>query len=351
MRTTMEGGGYYNRHSESQGSAAAFAIPLLEAAVAGAGEPAAGPLWIADYGSSQGHNSMAPMAAAIDAARRRLGRREVVVVHTDQPGNDFASLFTEVAEGAASYRRGREDVLTLAAGRSFHERLLPAGQVWIGWSAFAVHWLSAAPAVRTPSVWTQRARGDARAALASRAAADWEAFLTARAEELAPGGRLLVFGSVRDDRDRIGAEGVVAALDDALAGMAADGVLTAQEHARLLIPTWYRTTTELSAPLAGPLAGRLEAVGIDVATLEDPIWAAFERDGDADAYADGMLGFLRAVFDPVLSAQLAEGRPADAVTGILVDLHDRLRERLRDDPQGTRFAWLVAALTLARTGA
>jgi hypothetical protein len=52
------------------------------------------PIVIADYGSSQGKNSLAPMRAAIAALRRRLlPRRPICVVHVDVAENDFSTLF------------------------------------------------------------------------------------------------------------------------------------------------------------------------------------------------------------------------------------------------------------------
>ena len=81
----MQGGGFYNRHSTLQAANLGSALPLL---VEAAGTvPADGAMiGIADYGASQGRNSMAPMAAAIDALRPRIGPdRPITVSHVDLP--------------------------------------------------------------------------------------------------------------------------------------------------------------------------------------------------------------------------------------------------------------------------
>ena len=62
----MEEGGAYNRHASFPARGGAFAVPHLESAARlvpldGTG----GPIVIADYGSSQGRNSFAPMRAAM----------------------------------------------------------------------------------------------------------------------------------------------------------------------------------------------------------------------------------------------------------------------------------------------
>jgi hypothetical protein len=63
-----------------------------------------GPIIVADYGSSQGKNSLAPMSVAVEILRRRVGReRPIFVFHIDLPSNDFNSLF-EVTDSDASRR-------------------------------------------------------------------------------------------------------------------------------------------------------------------------------------------------------------------------------------------------------
>src|SRR5689334_11783275 len=83
----MEGHGAYNRSSRVQAAGASPAIPLLEQAAREAAlPPAPEPIVVADYGSSEGHNSLAPMGLAIGGLRRRAGpRRAISVVHTTFP--------------------------------------------------------------------------------------------------------------------------------------------------------------------------------------------------------------------------------------------------------------------------
>ena len=91
----MEGHGAYNRSSRVQAAGLAAAIPLLrQAAETVPLAPAPEPIVIADYGCSEGHNSLIPMREAIAALRQRAGTsRTISVVHTDLPSNDFSALF------------------------------------------------------------------------------------------------------------------------------------------------------------------------------------------------------------------------------------------------------------------
>ena len=89
----MQGRGYYNRHSELQARSAEGADGMLERALAAVAIPAVPPT-IADFGSSQGHNSMRQIALMLDRLTERIGReRDVRVVHTDLPHCDYTSLF------------------------------------------------------------------------------------------------------------------------------------------------------------------------------------------------------------------------------------------------------------------
>jgi SAM dependent carboxyl methyltransferase len=91
----MEAGGFYNKYSLIPSEGGAPALPYLGRAVADVPlEPIDEPVVIADYGSSQGLNSLAPMRLAIESVRRRSSAdRPIRVYHVDQPSNDFNSLF------------------------------------------------------------------------------------------------------------------------------------------------------------------------------------------------------------------------------------------------------------------
>ena len=142
----MEGRGGYNRRSAVQAAGASPALPLLEQAanevVLLVGRSAV--IVVADYGSSEGRNSLAPIGRALAILRGRAGRdRAISVVHTDQPGNDFNALFDMLATDPESYTRHDPAVYASAVGTSFYRQILPSECVTLGWSSWAVQWLSA----------------------------------------------------------------------------------------------------------------------------------------------------------------------------------------------------------------
>src|SRR5271165_1320856 len=135
----MEGGGSYNRNSAQQGAGGLSALPLIEKAAASVAiESDDYPVVIADFGSSQGRNSLLPLGTAIKSLRRRLGvDRPISIFHTDQPGNDFSTLFRVVHTDQSSYLRDQPNVFTFAAGKSFYESLFPPNTITLGWSSYA----------------------------------------------------------------------------------------------------------------------------------------------------------------------------------------------------------------------
>jgi len=132
----MEGKGSYNRHARIPAGGIALALPLLEKTVRNieldGGDQ---PVVIADYGSSQGKNSLAPMRVAIKNLRPRLGpNRPIFVFHVDQPSNDFNTLFEVLDTDPDTYTLDEPNVYPCAIGRSFYEKVLPARTVTLAWS-------------------------------------------------------------------------------------------------------------------------------------------------------------------------------------------------------------------------
>jgi len=313
----MEGGGAYNRNSAPQAAGLAPAVPwFIEAArLVPLGLPEA-PLIVADYGSSQGRNSLAPLGAAIAVLRERAGAdRPISVVHTDLPGNDFGALFQIVVADPDSYLRGDANIFPYAIGRSFYESLFPPGSVTLGWSSWAAQWMSRVPVEIPDHIHYSRSTvASVRAAYARQGAEDWHTFLALRGRELRPGGRLVILLVALDEDGDFGWEPMWDHLQAALTELVAEGFVAPAEHARMAIPGVGRSRADLLAPFAdtGRFAG-LEVAQLDTFAGADPIWDAFEASGDVDALARSRAAFTRAFASPTLAAALdrtSDGRAA-----------------------------------------
>jgi hypothetical protein len=91
------------------------------------------PVVIADYGSSQGKNSLAPVRAAIRGLRTRVRlQRSILVVHIDQYTSDFNTLFDVLHNDPERYSLDDPNVFPSAIGRSFYETVFPPHHVDLG---------------------------------------------------------------------------------------------------------------------------------------------------------------------------------------------------------------------------
>jgi hypothetical protein len=342
----MEGGGSYNRNARIPAGGASFAMPLLEQAARNIPlDRHDQPIVIADYGSSQGKNSLAPMRVAVRTLRERLGSaRPILVVHIDQPANDFNTLFDVVHSDPERYSADDPNVFSSAIGRSFYESVLPPQQVDLGWSSYAAVWLSRIP-TRIPGHFAYvGSTGDVRAAFDRQGAEDWKSFLSLRAAELRPGGRLVVVLPGLEDEGSSGFEALFNHANSALAEMVEQGALSADERAHMVIAAYPRRRSHLLEPFSQD--GQFCALTVEqceLFPLPDAAWADYERDGNKDAFAATHAAFFRAIFVPSLVSALTDPGKSLAFTDRLEQL---LKRRLAEHP--TPLESFVQTIVLAK---
>ncbi|HEX6310154.1 MAG TPA: hypothetical protein VF152_00840 [Acidimicrobiia bacterium] len=360
MTTTegMKGGGYYDGHSEYQRKTAQTAASLIEDSIAAVPPlPVGATFVIVDYGASTGKNSIASVGGAITALRSREPDRAVAVVHNDVPTNDWNELFANLANRPDSYLTlAGPPVLPLASAISFYEPAVPARSAHLGVSFSAAHWLRTQPEVVVPDAfYFCEATADARTALARQADADWATFLTARAADLAPGGRLVV-GMVGSDAGDSSGEPLVTArrLMRAMTEVARElvdaGELDRGAFERYLLPVYARTADEARAPLEapGPLA---DAFRIEVARTDpvaNPYLDQWRADGDAGAYGHSYAAFVRGFTESSLRANLFEPGGRGDPDDLLDDYFARLERRFAADPEADAFDDWTLGVVLTR---
>jgi hypothetical protein len=329
--SVMEGRGAYNKHAKLPAGGAALAMPHLESAVANLSlDTSERPVVIADYGSSQGKNSLVPMQTAIAALRLRIGsERPIQVFHIDQASNDFNSLLAVLAQDADRYARDEPNVFPCAVGRSFYENVLPRGSVHLGWCSYAAVWLSRLPCCIPGHFISICSSGAVRAEFERQAAEDWRRFLSLRAMELGPGARLVVVLPALGDDGVSGFEGIMNHANAVLSEMVAEGAITPAERAEMTIGPHLRRKSDLMAPFVG--GGEFEGLRVeacDMSPLEDAAWRVFERDGDKEGFAAKHALFFRSVFMPSLASALVRVRAGDE--SALVAFGDRLERGIKD---------------------
>jgi hypothetical protein len=332
----MEGGGAYNRHATFQAAGARLAIPFLEKALREVSlDPADLPIVIADYGSSQGKNSLAPLRIAIENLRPRLGpNRPISVFHVDQPANDFNTLFEVLDVDPDSYALDDANVFPCAIGRSFYENVLPPDSVHLGWCSYAAVWLSRIPTLISGHFIARRGTDAERAAFRRQAAQDWETFLSLRARELRPGGRLVVVLPALND-EGTPSPGLEALMDHAnavLGEMVDEGTLRPDERERMVLGSYARRRCDLLAPFEPD--GQFQGLSVEcchLSELADPTCVGLQRDGDDDAVATRLAQIFRATYAPSLAAALAGARNG-AGRAFADRLESGLKRRVANQP-------------------
>lgn len=346
--TPMAGVGAYNRGAVVQSAQAVALIPLLEAAVRRIPVDQVGPpLVVADFGCSQGANSMAPMRAAIAALRERAGGdRPICVVHNDLPGNDYASLFTLLEQDPASYLRNAQGVFASAVGRSFFEQVLPPDTVTVGWSSNSVHWFNHVPHT-APDAWypPDTAIPEVRAGFERQSAEDWRRFLKHRGMELRLGGRLLVMMGGADESGPTSWGALRRHLQAERAAILEAGALTEMQSARMLIPNRMRCRDEIVAPFGaeGSFAG-LAIEHLDIVEAPDPIWDFYQEIRDAAAFGARWGAVFRVTFAPSLTSTL----DADLRAVVTQRLEQGIARRFAAEPEPNPM--LIARVVLAKVG-
>jgi len=348
----MKGDGFYDQNSSGQRAAIEALLPWIDRAAESVICPAADrPLILVDYGCSEGSNALRAMEQLIGALRRRGASNPLCPVLCDLPTNNFNQLFRNlVATGwHDSSSRG---IYPSAVGGSFYQTLCPPGSVHLGMSFNSVLWMDRLPDEPLADFIVYLGPREHRAdvpvpasvvkAYSQQAAHDLERFYAARANELAPGARLLVAQPGRDESYCTG-EGLYDLLHDACRDLIEAGRLGASAYRRVTMPIYFRSLEELAAPVntaAEPRSVPFEIEQAETMECMVPFAADYTSSGNLEEYVARYIAFAQAFTEPILRA----GIDSAGVAAI----YARMGERLRNDPAAYAFRYLQSAVLLTR---
>jgi SAM dependent carboxyl methyltransferase len=208
-------------------------------------------------------------------------------------------------------------------------------------------WLSQIPTRIPDHFYIPCSGGAVRVEFDQQAAADWKLFLSLRATELRPGGRLvIVLPSLEEDGSTVWRE----IMDDAnavLSEMVALGTITAEERQSMTMANCPRRQKDLLAPFL--LTGEFERLVVErcgTSIAPDLAWMEYERDGDAASLARKRALFFRVTFVPSLLPALAPTRSAEDKIMFADRLQGGLQHRLEGHPAPV--AQLVGTIVVAK---
>ena len=350
----------YNAHSSAQQSMVAAQTATIRRLVRTIGSVRP-EFRIADYGCGPGISTINVARPAIEAYRDLDDDGPVAVCHADQPGNDWNALFT-LLSGPEGYLQGQTGIRPEAVVGSFYDRMLSDESVNLATCFTASHWLSHALHLDAPgAVWFADLQGAARQEIAACARNDWVRFLQLRAEELRPGGYLLVstLGSVPDAGELNGVaasgRGIYRAIQIAAQSMADDGLLDKALLDRFVFALWFQTEEDARGPIeADPDLSKvfdIEQIAVRPApaNAEDVFGDLI---GDPAAYARQYTGYMRAFADTTLRRQLfgpaaKDDGDADALA---TEFYRRFEALYRSHPGKYRFElWVLTVILRKRS--
>lgn len=353
--TGMTGGGFYNANSAPQWLATERVLSWLDEAVAGIPLSGDGPIAMADFGCSEGKNSVAVLARVVEHVLPRTDK-PVQTIHSDLPTNDFSALFKILRPKGRSVF-GSERVFSAVVGGSMYDQLLPDNSLHLAMTFNAIGFLSRRPVSTLPGYifpnGPSSTRGNGfvsdedRNLFAEQAKADVASFLTSRARELVAGGKLLVqvFGSVGDTRT---CDGIYDLLNDAVLEFVESGEISREVYGAYYQPVYMRHLEELTAVVAEVSDGASPLFSIDRSQayeIEVPFNRQYQTDGDRARYAKDYVNFFRAFTEAVLRNALPD-------TPDRADLVNRVYERAGDllvrSPDKYPFRYAAIAMLLTR---
>jgi hypothetical protein len=362
-KIAMRGAGYYSANTVGAKSAIDKLADRVVAAIADMPEAAPGePFAIADYGAADGGTSMDLMRRAIDAVRAREAERQVTITYTDLPHNDFAALFrlTQGTLGAKTDAPIADvpGLFIFGSGTSFYKQIVPDGALSLGFSATAMHWLSARPVVIADHVHAVGAAPDERATFRAQAMKDWETILLRRARELRAGGRLVFANFCVDEAGRYLGHTEGVDMFDAFArhwrGLRDAGRISPAEYADATFQQFYKTPDEFAAPFRDPESAvsraglRLEHISTILTPC--PYAEDFERHRDAAAFARAYVPTLRSWSETVFAGALNPARPAAERAGIVDEFYGAYEADVARAPEGHRMDYVHCVMEIAKVG-
>ena len=313
---------------------------------------------LSDMGTADAGTSMAMVTRVVDAVSARAPEAPITVVYSDQPRNDFNALIANVYGLGAfeSYLDRRGDIFPLVSGTSFYRQILPAASVDIGFSATAMHWLSAKVCNLSNHVQAVGAEGEELEAFRRQAHADWRQILLHRARELKPGGRLVLINFARDDEGRyLGNTGGVNMFDtfnEIWLDFVERGRISHDEYVNMTLPQYYNTVEEFSAPLLDSddpvFQAGLRLEHIDTRIVKCPYAEDFAAHGDAARFAEDYIPTIRSWNESIFFNGLSEQRPLEERRQIIEDYYGSYHARVRDNPAGHGMDYVHAYMVISK---
>lgn len=357
--TGMKAQGFYNKHSTTQWSSISYLQQWMEEAVTSLPQLNVNdPLHFVDFGCSEGANSLKVMALLVEAANRRFAN-SIQTIHSDLPSNDYSTLLRTIGNREQPPYT-TPSVFGGITGGSMFNQLLPPQSIHLAVSFNSIGFFSERPLDRIadyilpnePSSLSRRGSisPQEKESCEEQAWHDLEIFLKARANELVPGGKLLLHSFGRNSHVST-SDLMLDSLNDALTDHIETGELSQDIYERYYHPAYVRNLDQLLEPIlpdTGSLSHLFTLKKAECYETPVPFVEQFKQDKDPVAFAKQMVSFYRAFTEAGLQEALKE---TDGASALLESIYARAEERIRQTPDHYDFHFISVAILLTRTAA
>jgi len=250
----------------------------------------------------------------------------------------------------SSYLETTENVFPLFSANSFYKQILPDNTLDFGFSATAMHWLSAKPCDISHHVHMVGAQGEEYQRFSEHGKKDWESILLNRARELRSGGQLVLVNFCRDENGKYLGNTTGVNMFTNFADIWQDfldqGRIRPEEYRNMTLPQYYNTVDEFSAPLKNSessvyLAG-LRLKKIETRITPCPFAEAFKDHQDAQRFAEEYIPTIRSWNESIFFGALDQERALEDREQIIQDYYQTYQNQVMASPEMHRMDYVHA---------
>ena len=358
---SMRGAGYYSERTAGARDVINNAGPMIQAAIEEI--PKDKILRIADFGAADGGTSNQMWDNVISKRRKAGDCRQIEMLYTDLPSNDFSSLFRMMQgmQGNSNFalQKNHDNVFVHGCGTGFHQQLLSNSSLHLGFSATAMHYVSLKPVEIPNHVHAACADINSKTAFAKQAAVDWQNILLARAAELVPGGRFICLNFGIDAEGRYlgntGGKHMFDHFHKFWRALYEKGSITKSEYEGATFVQYYRTMEEFCAPFSDPNSdvsrAGLVLKSSSTKLTKCPYEAAFHDAGDQMSnreYAESLVPTMRSWSETVFKTALKE-RESSEINKIVDEFYQAYTNEIAARPEGHAMDYVHIILDIEKT--
>ena len=249
-----------------------------------------------------------------------------------------------------SYLETTENVFPLFSANSFYKQILPDNTLDFGFSATAMHWLSAKPCDISHHVHMVGAQGEEYQRFSDHGKKDWESILLHRARELRSGGQLVLVNFCRDENGKYLGNTTGVNMFTNFANIWQDfldqGRIRPEEYLNMTLPQYYNTVEEFSAPLKNSessvyLAG-LRLKQIETRITPCPFAEDFKEHRDTKRFAKEYIPTIRSWNESIFFGALDPQRPLEERQQIIHDYYQTYQNQVMASPEIHRMDYVHA---------